>query len=93
MERKNGEQGIKRKWEKKKRLMRIWGREERITRDRLCHVKLPLSTHVLSPPLLCSADNTIVNHRGIDYEGLISSTSEQEHDTGSGGEVPNAACA
>lgn len=42
--------------EKEKRLMRIWGGEERITRDRLCHVKLPLSTHVLrfpSSPSLC----------------------------------------
>lgn len=76
--------------------MRVWG-EERITRERLCHVKLLLSTHVLpfpsSPPLPLSVDNTIVNHRGIDYEGLIFSTSEQEHDSGSGGEVGSAACA
>lgn len=80
-----------------KRLMRIWGGEERITGDRLCHVKPPLSTHVLpfpsSLPLPHSVDNTIVNHRGIDYEGLIFSTSEQEHDSGSGGEVASAGCA
>lgn len=57
--------------------MRIWGGVERITRDRLCHVKLPLSTRALS----FSVENTIVNHRGTDYEGLISSASEQEHDT------------
>ncbi len=49
--------------EKEKRLMRIWGGEERITRDRLCHVKLPLSTHVLpfpsSPSLpLCGQHNS-----------------------------------
>lgn len=49
----------------------------------------------LSPPLLPlphSVDNTIVNHRGIDYEGLIFSTSEREHDSGSGREVASAAC-
>lgn len=80
--------------------MRIWGGEERITRDRLCHVKLPLSTHVLpfpSSPLsslshslsLC-VDSTMVNHRGIDDMGLIFSASEQEHDCGSGGEVASA---
>lgn len=53
--------------------MRIWGGEERITRDRLCHVKLPLLTHVLPffpSPLPLSVDITIVNHRGIDYEGF-----------------------
>ena len=59
-----GEQGIKRGGrEREKRLMRIWGGEERITRDGLCHVKLPLSTHVL-PLTLLSVDDTIVNHRG-----------------------------
>lgn len=74
--------------------MRIWGGDERITRDRLCHVKLPLSTHVLLfPSLSLSVDGTIVNHRGIDYEGLIFSASEQEHDCGRGGGVANAACA
>lgn len=49
--------------EKEKRLMGIWGGEERITRDRLCHVKLPLSTHALrfpsSPSLsLCGRHNS-----------------------------------
>lgn len=36
--------------QREKRLMRIWGGEERITRDRLCHVKPLLSTHVLPFP-------------------------------------------
>lgn len=76
----------------------MWGGEERITRDWLCHVKLPLSTHVLPFPssplsLSLSVDSTIVNHRGIDYEGLIFSASEREHDCGSGGEVASAVCA
>lgn len=97
MESKKGGTRDQERRQKEKRLMRIWGGEERITRDRLCHVKLPLSTHVLSfpcsPSLPLSVDNTIVNHRGIDYEGLIFSTSEQEHDCGSGGEVASAVCA
>lgn len=68
--------------------MRIW-REERITRDRLCHVKSPLSAHVLPFSSSSSLENTIVNHRGIDYKGPIFSTSEQDRDIGSGLEVAN----
>ena len=73
----------------------LW-RKEKIAGDRLCHVKPSLSTHVLpfsSSSLPLSVNNTIVNHGGIDYKGLIFSTSEQEHDSGSGGEVASAACA
>lgn len=51
-ESKRGETRDQERREKEKRFMRIWGGEVRITRDRLCHVKLPLSTHVLPFPLL-----------------------------------------
>lgn len=37
---------------------------------------------VFFPLLSLSVENTTVNHRGTDYEGLISSASEQEHDSG-----------
>lgn len=71
--------GSRERTRKKKRLMRILGGEG-ITREWLCHVKTP--SFDPSPPL--SVDHTIVNHKGIDYKGLIFSTSEREHDSRSG---------
>lgn len=50
------------------------GREAGITRGRLCHVKVLLSTHDPSFfPSLCG------HRKRIDYQGLICTASVQEH--------------